>query len=196
MVLQAGLDMTPYLWRNTMAFISGTAGDDALSGTPQTDFVNLLAGNDFFFSGSGNDVVLGGLGDDAIRGDAGNDDLSGEGGADFLVGGSGNDKLSGGSGNDTIDGGSGVDNLTGGTAERPLRLQLTPQSGTGVGNRDIIADFVRGADKIDTVHHRRQSRGRRESGVHLHRHQWVHRSRSGVNIQLPGNRGASHPDKH
>jgi hypothetical protein len=59
MVLQAGLDMTPYLWRNTMAFISGTAGDDALSGTPQTDFVNLLAGNDFFFSGSGNDVVLG-----------------------------------------------------------------------------------------------------------------------------------------
>ena len=48
MVLQAGLDMTPYFWRNTMAFISGTAGDDALSGTPQTDFVNLLAGNDFF----------------------------------------------------------------------------------------------------------------------------------------------------
>ena len=149
MVLQAGLDMTPYLWRNTMAFISGTAGDDALSGTPQTDFVNLLAGNDFFFSGSGNDVVLGGLGDDAIRGDAGNDDLSGEGGADFLVGGSGNDKLSGGSGNDIIDGGSGVDTLRGGTGSDRFDYNSLLESGTGVGNRDIIADFVRGLDKID-----------------------------------------------
>ena len=72
-----------------MAFISGTNGDDVLSGTPQTDFVNLLAGNDFFFSGAGNDTVLGGTGNDAIRGDAGNDDLLGEAGNDFLVGGSG-----------------------------------------------------------------------------------------------------------
>jgi Ca2+-binding RTX toxin-like protein len=134
---------------NIMAFITGTAGNDALSGTPQTDLVNLLAGNDFFFSGGGNDVVLGGLGDDAIRGDAGNDDLNGEGGADFLVGGSGNDKLSGGSGNDIIDGGSGVDNLTGGTGSDRFDFNSLIESGTGVGNRDIIADFVRGLDRID-----------------------------------------------
>ena len=31
-----------------MAFITGTNGDDILSGTPQSDLVDLRAGNDFF----------------------------------------------------------------------------------------------------------------------------------------------------
>jgi serralysin len=132
-----------------MAFISGTNGNDALSGTPQTDLVNLLAGNDLFFAGSGNDVVLGGSGNDAIRGDAGNDELLGEGGSDFLVGGSGNDKLNGGSGIDTIDGGSGVDTLTGGSGADVFDFNSLLDSGTGVGKRDIITDFSRGSDKID-----------------------------------------------
>src|SRR4051794_28514081 len=132
-----------------MAFISGTNGNDALSGTPQTDLVNLLAGNDLFFAGSGNDVVLGGSGNDAIRGDAGNDELLGEGGSDFLVGGSGNDKLNGGSGIDTIDGGSGVDTLTGGSGADVFDFNSLLDSGTGVGKRDIITDFSHGSDKID-----------------------------------------------
>lgn len=132
-----------------MAFISGTNGDDVLSGTPQTDFVNLLAGNDFFFSGAGNDTVLGGTGNDAIRGDAGNDDLLGEAGNDFLVGGSGNDRLNGGTGSDRIDGGSGVDTMTGGSGIDIFDFNSLLDSGTGVGNRDIITDFQRGTDKID-----------------------------------------------
>jgi len=132
-----------------MAFISGTEGNDVLSGTPQTDLVDLKGGNDAFFASSGNDVVLGGFGNDSIRGDSGNDDLSGEAGSDFLVGGSGNDKLSGGSGNDLIDGGSGVDTLTGGSGADRFDYNALSESGLGAGNRDIIQDFTRGLDKID-----------------------------------------------
>jgi Ca2+-binding RTX toxin-like protein len=132
-----------------MAFIPGTNGDDILSGTPQSDLVNLLAGNDVFFAGSGNDTVMGGLGNDSIRGDGGNDDLNGEGGNDFLVGSSGNDTLNGGSGSDTIDGGSGVDTLRGGSGTDRFDYNSLADSGTGVGERDIIQDFARGLDKID-----------------------------------------------
>jgi serralysin len=140
---------TPKPWSDEMTFITGTNGDDILSGTPQSDLVDLRAGNDFFFAGNGNDTVLGGLGNDAIRGDGGNDDLNGESGNDFLVGGSGNDTLNGGSGDDTIDGGSGVDTLRGGIGADRFDYNSLTESGTGVGNRDIIADFFRGADKID-----------------------------------------------
>lgn len=132
-----------------MAFISGTIGDDVLSGTPQTDFVNLFSGNDVFFAGAGNDTVLGGAGNDALRGDSGNDDLQGESGSDFLVGGSGSDRLNGGSGNDTIDGGSGKDTLTGGTGFDRFDFNSVTESAPGTVSRDLITDFSHGVDQID-----------------------------------------------
>jgi len=132
-----------------MAFINGTEGDDVLSGTPQTDFVNLKGGNDFFSGDAGNDVVLAGAGSDVVRGGVGNDDLSGEAGNDFLIGQAGNDKLNGGSGNDTLDGGTGVDTLTGGAGADRFDYNALAESGLGAGNRDIIQDFQRGSDKID-----------------------------------------------
>jgi serralysin len=132
-----------------MNFISGTIGDDVLSGTPQTDLVNLFSGNDFFFAGAGNDTVLGGSGNDALRGDAGNDELLGESGNDFLVGGSGSDRLNGGAGNDTIDGGSGKDTLTGGTGFDRFDFNSVTESLPGTVSRDLITDFSHGVDRID-----------------------------------------------
>jgi serralysin len=132
-----------------MNFISGTTGDDVLSGTPQTDLVNLFGGNDFFFAGAGNDTVLGGSGNDALRGDAGNDELLGESGIDFLVGGSGSDRLNGGAGNDTIDGGSGKDTLTGGTGFDRFDFNSVTESLPGTVSRDLITDFSHGVDRID-----------------------------------------------
>jgi serralysin len=132
-----------------MNFISGTNGDDVLSGSPQTDLVNLFGGNDFFFAGAGNDTVLGGTGNDALRGDAGNDELLGESGGDFLVGGSGSDRLNGGAGNDTIDGGSGKDTLTGGTGFDRFDFNSVTESLPGTVSRDLITDFSHGVDRID-----------------------------------------------
>lgn len=132
-----------------MANISGTNGDDVLSGTPQSDNVGLLAGNDVFFAGAGNDVVLGGDGNDSIRGDSGRDQLNGDAGDDFLVGGSDADRLNGGVNNDTLDGGTGVDTLAGGTGFDRFDYNSTLESGVGVGNRDVITDLVRGFDRID-----------------------------------------------
>ena len=132
-----------------MANISGTNGDDVLSGTPQSDNVGLLAGNDVFFAGAGNDVVLGGDGNDSIRGDAGRDQLNGDAGDDFLVGGSDADRLNGGVNNDTLDGGTGVDTLAGGTGFDRFDFNSTLESGVGVGNRDVITDLVRGFDRLD-----------------------------------------------
>lgn len=74
-----------------MAYISGDAGDNLLSGTPDRDDIFGLAGND------------------TLRGLGGNDYLVGWDGDDSLVGGSGNDTLLGGTGDDTYVGGAGTD---------------------------------------------------------------------------------------
>lgn len=133
-----------------MAFINGTEGNDALSGTPQTDFVNLRGGDDFYSSGGGgNDVVLAGAGSDIVRGGSGRDNFSGEAGNDFLIGFSNNDRLNGGAGNDVLDGGTGVDTLIGGAGADRFDYNLLAESGLGAGNRDLIQDFQRGLDRID-----------------------------------------------
>jgi serralysin len=157
-VPQAGLDITPDLRRNIMARIIGTNGDDLLFGTPLFDFVDLLDGNDVFFTRGGGDFVLGGSGNDTLRGEAGKNTLIGESGRDFCFGGDDNDLLDGGPGDDTLagdrgndklNGGLGPDILRGGTGSDTFDYNFLADSGTGVGNRDIIADFERGLDKID-----------------------------------------------
>jgi Ca2+-binding RTX toxin-like protein len=111
-----------------------------------------------FFARSGNDFVLGGSGNDSLRGEAGKDNLIGESGRDFLIGGDDDDSLDGGpgddalagdSGNDKLNGGLGPDVLRGGTGSDTFDYNFLADSGTTVGIRDIITDFVRGADKID-----------------------------------------------
>ena len=120
--------------------VTGTIGDDLLSGTNCADDIDGLAGDDLIdardgsdtvdggdghdnivggsgddtiFAGNGNDIVLGGLGDDHIFGGAGNDRLYGEEGRDNIFGDAGNDLLSGGGDGDILRGGEGHDALNG-----------------------------------------------------------------------------------
>ena len=69
----------------------GTANDDIIACTTDSDWIEALGGNDAIFA------------------DAGDDDIFGGGGDDFILAGSGNDNVDGGTGNDSIDGGEGND---------------------------------------------------------------------------------------
>jgi serralysin len=86
------------------------------------------------FSGIGNvlaNTLLGGVGNDT------------------LDGGAGNDTLDGGAGNDSLNGGAGVDTLTGGADSDRFVFSALTDSGLTAVLRDVISDFVVGADTID-----------------------------------------------
>jgi serralysin len=85
---------------------------------------------------------------DEIRGSAGANELNGLAGNDLLFGGAGNDTLYGGVGNDRLTGDAGFDRMHG-EAGRDVFDINQGDTGVGPGHRDIIADFQRGADKID-----------------------------------------------
>ncbi len=72
--------------------LSGSQGDDHLTGDALANTLRGWKGNDEIAGGGGNDIVEGG---------DGNDRLSGDTGADVLRGGAGADQLSGGNGSDT-----------------------------------------------------------------------------------------------
>ncbi|MCA8838478.1 MAG: M10 family metallopeptidase C-terminal domain-containing protein, partial [Proteobacteria bacterium] len=75
--------------------------------------------------------------------------LSGLGGNDTLKAGTGDDTLLGGNGLDTLRGEGGADTLTGGADADTFAYTVTGDSGVGVGLRDIITDFLSGADRVD-----------------------------------------------
>lgn len=110
----------------TSVAVTGTAGNDRLSGGLDNELADLGAGDDRFLAGAGNDTVDGGDGKDVLKGDAGMDVLNGgadddklNGGADNddLNGGSGRDQLAGGAGDDTLNGDDGNDKLLGGSGD-------------------------------------------------------------------------------
>ena len=101
--------------------LTGTA---AINGTGNSE-VNVLIGN------SANNVLTGGAG------------------GDFLYGLAGTDTLIGDSGNDLLRGGAGVDTMTGGTDADTFDFDAVSEIGTAVGARDIITDFLAGADRLD-----------------------------------------------
>lgn len=123
--------------------VFGGVGDDQMAGGGDVDIVDGGDGNDNMGGGNGNDTMYGGAGDDLMG--AGNHD-------DFLYGGSGNDFMGGGAGNDQLFGGDGIDRLNGGTGDD------TMTGGAGAdrfifnsfvnGERDVIADFEDGIDRI------------------------------------------------
>lgn len=65
-------------------------------------------------------------------------------GSDRLTGLGGNDTLNGSFGNDTLDGGLGQDSLVGGSGADVFVLA----TGQGVGDADIVTDFVQGTDRL------------------------------------------------
>ncbi|MCF7544292.1 calcium-binding protein [Pseudomonas petrae] len=120
------------------ALLSGTDGDDNLTGYETNDVMQGFAGND---------TINGGAGDDTLDGGDGKDVLSAGDGNDLLLGGEANDSLSGGYGNDILDGGVGNDSLDGGYG-----------SDTNVfrrgGGQDTISNYAYSdgtANKLDVI---------------------------------------------
>lgn len=69
----------------------GTANDDTLTGSVQSEYFDAQSGNDVVYAGGGDDIVVGGAGNDTEFGGSGDDDLEGDAGDDHLDGGSGTD---------------------------------------------------------------------------------------------------------
>lgn len=82
--------------------ITGTTGDDLISGTPEADRIVALEGHDDVQARGGDDLVEGGPGDDELFAGAGNDAVDGGPGDDYLDGREGDDKLTGGPGRDVF----------------------------------------------------------------------------------------------
>jgi Ca2+-binding RTX toxin-like protein len=135
----AGIDTADYSAYTTALTV--TIGANAVvtgSGTTATlsDTINTIEG---FIGGSGNDTITGSTAVDYLSGGAGNDTINGA---------AGNDVLNGGEGSDIVTGGAGKDTLTGGAGNDVFDFNLTTESAVGA-NRDVIADFVKGQDRID-----------------------------------------------
>lgn len=139
--------------------ISGTAGEDTLTGSQLDDLISghmsadLLAGlggADFINGGDGNDTLLGGDGDDLLLGGAGNDRLFGDAGDDTMFGDDGDDHISGGDGADVAFGDAGNDRIWGDGGDDVLEggAGIDIVSG-GAGNDTFMASINDGDDVYD-----------------------------------------------
>lgn len=160
--------------------ITGTPGNDTLSGGSGADVLHGDGGDDRLLGGAGNDSILGGPGDDRLWGQDGRDTLDGGEGEDILFGMDGQDSIDGGYGGDIILGGAGNDSVVGdmggrddGTsaaADRDGDDRIWGEDGNdtlrGEGGRDFLAggagndvmygevgvDYLAGGDGSDTLH--------------------------------------------
>jgi hypothetical protein len=94
--------------------ITGTRGDDRLTGTGGDDVICGLRGEDRIDGRGGADALFGDVGEDRLAGGAGDDTAYGGEGEDRLDGGDGEDVLSAGPGDDVVAGGAGADHAEGG----------------------------------------------------------------------------------
>jgi uncharacterized repeat protein (TIGR01451 family) len=110
--------------------ISGTPGNDVLTGTSRADVIRAFAGNDQVFGGGGRDLICADLGADLVSGGPKGDTVIGGGGPDRLIGNtggdllrgkSGRDRLRGNFGNDVLNGGRNIDSCKGGPGQDTLR---------------------------------------------------------------------------
>lgn len=89
------------------ATITGTSGDDFLSGTNQADIIDARSGDDNVRGNDGDDVIYGGLGNDVIRPGPGADTIYAAGNNDFIDAADDGvsttrDEIECGAGNDTV----------------------------------------------------------------------------------------------
>ena len=94
--------------------------------------------------------TLNGTGEEeTLNGQGGNDTLNGLGGNDTLNGNGGGDTINGGDGNDRITPGTGLDIMFGGADNDTFVFTSNTHSSTLAASRDIVRDFLQGADKVD-----------------------------------------------
>ena len=86
----------------TSGFSDGTSGHDVICGLGGNDTIYGYSRRDAIYAGDGDDIIYGGDGNDTIFGGPGNDLIFGDRGHDTLYGGPGEDRLHGGEGDDTI----------------------------------------------------------------------------------------------
>jgi Ca2+-binding RTX toxin-like protein len=131
----------------TAGGVFGEDGKDTIINTGRIGgAVQLGNGNDTFNGAGGSSgAIFGEAGNDTITGGSGADTIDGGIDNDTLKGGLGNDTLTGGAGSDRLFGGLGNDRLTGGAGNDFFVFDTKPNA---TANRDIIADFVHGADKF------------------------------------------------
>ena len=111
--------------------LNGTGEEETLTGQGGNDTINGLGGNDTINAAGGNDTVNGGDGNDTINA------------------GGGNDAIDGGAGNDRITPGAGTDIMFGGADNDTFVFTANDQSTTLAATRDIVRDFLQGADHVD-----------------------------------------------
>ena len=147
--------------------LDGGLGADSLKGGAGNDTYVLANGRDTIIDVSGIDTItstitrsLAGyaaiekltlLGTSAVNG-TGNglaNTITGNGAANTLSGLAGIDTLSGGAGKDLLIGGAGRDKMTGGTGNDVFDFNAIAEMGKTATTRDVITDFVHGADDID-----------------------------------------------
>ncbi len=101
--------------------LDGGHGNDIINGGSEADEIAGGNGDDINNGGSGVDQIRAGAGDDVVNGGSGNDRILGEDGKDLITGGSGDDWIDGGNDNDILNGNSGNDSLYGGSGNDILQ---------------------------------------------------------------------------
>jgi Ca2+-binding RTX toxin-like protein len=151
----------------------GGDGNDRLLGGTGDDTLDGGGGNDQLDGGAGADAMEGGAGDDRYTVDNAGDTATDASGVDTvyttvghalgagierlyadtdtglaLTGNGADNVIVGRGGDDTITGGAGRDDMTGGAGADRFVFQALSDSTVGAA-RDVIRDFLIGADKID-----------------------------------------------
>jgi RTX calcium-binding nonapeptide repeat (4 copies) len=123
------------------AVITGSFGEDRITGSNGSDIIIGLLGADTLRGGNGDDKIQGNEDLDRLYGENGSDLLQGGAATDQLYGGEGDDILAGGMGDDYLIGENGNDKLYGGVEDDILQGGLGADyfdCGDGI---DIVIDF-------------------------------------------------------
>ena len=151
---QNGLDTADY--SDETGSVSVTLGNAPTNGSSNgtSTGIDTLINIENVTGSSGNDTLTGNDDYNVLSGAAGNDTLSGGIGFDTLIGGTGNDSLSGGADDDVLRGGAGDDTLSGGTgndladyAEESNAVTVSLATGQATGS-SIGTDTLNGIEKV------------------------------------------------
>jgi Ca2+-binding RTX toxin-like protein len=129
-----------------MADITGTPGDDVLSGGADSDRITGLDGNDVLAGLDGNDDLNGGPGNDIAVGGRGSDTVAGEAGNDIIV-------WNNGDGSDLMDGGADADTqvVNGAVAQGDEFRADTGADDAAVFQRVNLIPFTLTMDNVETL---------------------------------------------
>jgi Ca2+-binding RTX toxin-like protein len=123
--------------------LTGTNGSDYVEGGTGDDTLSMRDGRDLVYGGEGNDSIDAGIGFDSVYGGEGDDSVTGNGGNDVILGDEGNDVLAGGTGADLLYGGAGDDVLYGmsaglSTGDSAIEIDGVDGLSGGDGNDHLI----------------------------------------------------------